>query len=84
MEVHQLHWSNRMYWEKEGCELLHALNYGKIISRSRSEDLMKQIQLFFNRDDDQQILDIVQAVIRQFQDSLGPGSYMILDESMIK
>ena len=45
---------------------------------------MKQIQLFFNRDDDQQILDIVQAVIRQFQDSLGPGSYMILDESMIK
>ena len=43
-----------------------------------------KFNFFFNRDDDQQILDIVQAVIRQFQDSLGPGSYMILDESMIK
>ena len=44
---------------------------------------LKNWQLSFDKEDDKQILAFLEAV-NQFQSSLAPGSYITLDESMIK
>ena len=60
------------------------MNYGKIMSRTRFEELAKYMQLSFDKEDDKQILAFLEAVNNQFQSSLAPVSYITLDESMIK
>ena len=49
----------------------------------RVEDLLKYMQLSFSENHDQHILDFAEAVNKQFQNSLAPGSYLTLDEPMI-
>ena len=61
-----------------------GMNYGKIMSRTRFEELAKYMQLSFDKEDDKRILAVLEAVNNQFQSSLAPGSYITLDESMIK
>ena len=60
------------------------MNYGKIMSRTRFEELAKYMQLSFDKEDDKQILAFLEAVNNQFQSSLAPVSYITLDESTIK
>ena len=49
-----------MYWEKEGSELLCAMNYENIMSHPRFDNIMRHIQLLLNIDDDQQSLDFIE------------------------
>ena len=59
------------------------MNYGKIMSRTRFEELAKYIPLSFNKEDDKQILVFLEAGNNQFQSSLAPASYITLDKFMI-
>ena len=60
------------------------MNYGKIMSRNRFEDIMKYFQLSHNQDSDQQITDFFHAINIRFRNAIHPGTYLTLDESIIK
>lgn len=60
MEVYQIHEPHKVYWEKEGSELLCAMNYENIMSHPRFDNIMRHIQLLLNIDDDQQSLDFIE------------------------
>lgn len=47
MEVYEIDGPRRMYWNTEGTNFFPAMNYRKIMSRSRFEDLMRHMQLSF-------------------------------------
>ena len=84
MEVYEIHDSRRMYWNQESDGIFPAMNFGKIISRQRFESVVANLQLSWEEDPDQQVLDFLDAVNAQFKSSLTPGSFITLDESMIK
>ena len=84
MDNFEIHGPRRLYWNEEESLLFPGMNYGKIMSRTRFEELAKYMQLSFDKEDDKQILAFLEAVNNQFQSSLAPGSYITLDESMIK
>ena len=84
MEVYEIHGPRRMYWNTEGTNFFPAMNYGKIMSRSRFEELVRHMQLSFGKDDDKEISEFLQVVNLHFRESLTPGSYSTLDESIIK
>ena len=54
------------------------------MSIKRSENILKYLQLSENKNEAQQVLEFVAAVNDLLQRPLAPGSYITLDESMIK
>ena len=84
MEIFEIHGPRRLYWNEEESLLFPGMNHGKIMSRTRLEELAKYVQLSFDKEDDKQTLAFLEAVNNQFQSSLAPGSYITLDESMIR
>ena len=65
--------------------LFSSMSFGKIISRTRFETILKFLKLSTATDDeDQRVLDFVAAVKKSFQKSLIPGSFINIDESIIK
>ena len=83
MEVVDIHGPRYLYWANENG-MFPNMNYGKIMSRNRFEDIMKYLQLSHNKDSDQQITDFLHAVNTRFRNAIHPGKYLTLDESMIK
>ena len=81
MEVYEIDGPRRMY--TEGTNFFPAMNYRKIMSRSRFEDLMRHMQLSFAKDDNKEILEFLETVNLQFCESLTPSSKLTLDESMV-
>ena len=72
MEVVQINGPRWLYWSVEGDELFPAMNYGKILKRNHFEEVLKYMQLLFDKEVDQQILDFVEAVNKKFQNLLAP------------
>ena len=79
MEVVDIHGPTHLYWANENG-MFPNMNYGKIMSRNQFEDIIKYLQLSHNKDSDQQITDFLHAVNTRFRN----GTYLTLDESMIK
>ena len=73
-----------MYWHEERNGIFPAMEYGKIMSRKRFEDIIKWLQLSSSPDADQQILDYIAAVNTNTKKAFAAGTYVVLDESMIK
>ena len=46
--------------------------------------ILLYLQLYNSDDEDQQVLDFLAAVDQNFQNSIIPGSYVTLDENMVK
>ena len=67
MEVFEIHGPHNMYWREERSNLFPPMNFGKIMSRNRFEEIARFLQLLFNQDHDQQILKFLEAVNSQFQ-----------------
>ena len=72
MEVYEIDGPRKMY--TEGTNFFPAMNYRKIMSRSRFEDLMRHMQLSFAKDDNKEILEFLETVNLQFCESLTPSS----------
>ena len=83
MEVYHLP-ERRMYWRTDDNGVFHAMNFGKIVSRVRFEQILSCLQLSFANDSDQQIIDFLEAVNIQLKKALIPGSTVCFDECMIK
>ena len=84
MEVVQINGPQQLYWKKEGDEFFPAMNYGKLKKWNHFQEVLKYMQFSFDKEEDQEILDFVEALNKQFQNSVTPGSYLTLDKSMIK
>lgn len=82
--VIELHGPQYLYREMKENSLFPSLKYGKVMSLKRFESILRYFQFSSNADPDQQILDFAESVNKNFQSSLVPGSYVTLDESMIK
>ena len=54
------------------------------MSHNQFEDIIRHLQLSNDSDPDQQIIEFLHAVNTRFRNALHPGSYLTLDESMIK
>ena len=67
-----------------GNSLFRSLEYVKVMSLKKFESILQHLQFSSNADPDQQILDFVESLNKNFQSSLAPGFYVTLDESMIK
>ena len=63
MEVVDIHGPRHLYWANENG-MFPNMNYGKIMSRNRFEDIMKYLQLSHNKDSDQQITDFLMPSIQ--------------------
>ena len=68
----------------KGNSLFPLLEYGKVMSLKRFESILQCLSFSNNANSDQQILDFVESVNKNFQSSMTLGSYITLDESMIK
>ena len=60
------------------------MKFGEVMSIKRFKNILKYLQLSEDENEEQQVLEFVAAVKDQFQKPLAPGSYIVLDESMIK
>lgn len=74
----------RMYWQAEDNGIFKGLNYGAIVARSRFEAVLRFIQFSSKRDNDEQILDLIDAVNKSFKESITAGYVLVEDESMVK
>ena len=72
MEV-DIHGPRHLYWANENG-LFPSLNYGKVMSCNRIEDIMRYLQLSNDSDPDQQIIEFLHAVNTRFRNALHPGS----------
>ena len=81
--LYDIHGPRHLYLANENG-MFPNMNYGKIMSRNRFEDIMKYLQLSLNKDSDQQITDFLHAVNTRFRNAIHPGTYLTLDESVIK
>ena len=84
MEVYEIHSPQRLYWSPEVNNLFPALDFGKVMTCRRFETILKYLQLSNSDNKNQQILDFVAAINETFQNAITPGTYLTLDESMIK
>ena len=48
VEVFKIHGLCKMYWNEEGSNLFPAINFGKIMSRTRSQEIARFLQLSFD------------------------------------
>lgn len=83
MEVYKLP-ERRMYWKSEEDGIFPPMNFGKIMARNRFEDLLKFLQFSNAENQDQQILDFLDAANANLKAALSPGDTVCLDESMVK
>ena len=83
MEVVEMDGPRRLYW-CNGDGIFPGMKYRDIISYSQFEDIMKNLQLLRSDDPNQQLLHFLEATNSQFRKSVVSGSYLTLDESMIK
>ena len=60
------------------------MNFGEIISCKQFESITANLQLSSSESPDQQVLDFLDAVNTQFKQAVTPGSFITLDESMVK
>ena len=84
MEVHEIHGLRRLQWSNEHNGIFSSMNFGEIISCKQFESIIANLQLSLSKSPDQQVLDILDAVYTQFKQAVRPGSFITLDESMIK
>ena len=84
MEVYEIHGPRRLYWSSNINELFPGMNFEKVMACKRFERITAFLQLSGAIDADQQVLDFVAAVNDNFQKSVSPGSFLTLDESMVK
>ena len=84
MEVYEIHSPRRLYWSPEVNNLFPAMDFGKVMTCRRFETILKYLQLSNSDNENQQILDFVAAINETFQNAITPGTYLTLDESMIK
>ena len=84
MEVYEIHSPRRLYWSPEVNNLFPAMDFGKVMTCRRFETILKYLQLSNSGNENQQILDFVAAINETFQNAITPGTYLTLDESMIK
>ena len=84
MEVFEIHGPCKMYWNEEGSDLFPAMNFPKIISCIRFDEIARFLQLSLDQDHNQQISKFLESVNSQFQTCLTPGSDVPLDKSLIK
>ena len=61
MEVFEIHRPCRLYWSKEDNFLFLGRNFGKIMTRTRLEEMEKYMHLSFDDDHDKQILAFLEA-----------------------
>ena len=59
-------------------------NYSMFMTLNRFETVLKYLKFSFTDDPDQQILDWIAAVNKNFQRCVNPGDYLCLDEAMLK
>ena len=83
MGIYQLP-ERHMYWYEERKGMFPPMEYGKIMPRKRFEDIVKWLQLSHSPDADQQILDYITAVNDNTKKAFAAGTYVVLDESMVK
>ena len=83
MEVYNLP-ERRIYWNCKDNGIFKALNYGKIITRKRFEQILQVLQYSNAVDKDQQILDFLEATNNRLKDTVCPGDFLCIDESMVK
>lgn len=83
MEVQKLP-ERRMYWNNSDNGIFKALDYGQVMTRSRFEAILANLQLSKSKDRNQQVLDFIDALNARFQSAVNAGDFLCLDESMIK
>ena len=83
MEVYQLP-VRRMYWNTEPIGIFPAMDFGRVMSRSRFEEILRCLQFSSHKDKDEQILCFLEAVNEIFKEAFSPGDTLCLDESMVK
>ena len=84
MEIYDSHGPQCLYWLNSEHTLFPSMKFGEVMSIKRFENILKHLQLSENENEEQQVLEFVAAVNDRFQKALAPGSYITLDESMIK
>ena len=82
MEVVDIHGPRHLYWANENV-LFPCMNYGKVMNCNQFED-MRYLQLSNDSDPNQPIIEFLLAVNTRVRNTLHPGSYLTLGESMIK
>ena len=60
------------------------MDFGNALTNQKFETILKYLQLYDLDDEDQQILDFLAVINETFQNAITPGTYLTLDESMIK
>ena len=75
MEVCKL-LERRLYWRKDDNGMFKAHNYGKIMSLTCFENIMKYLQLSEK--------DFLCAVNDRLKETLIAGDHLCIDESMVK
>ena len=83
MEVQRLP-ERRMYWDLSNQGIFKSLDYAKLMSRYRFEEILLNLKFSAADDKDDQIIDFLDAVNHQSQEAMRPGDYLCLDESMVK
>ena len=84
MQVYEIHGPRRFYWWSNINKLFPGVNLEKASACKRFERIIAFLQLFGAIDADQHVLDFTAAVNDNFQKSVSPGSFLTLDESMVK
>ena len=83
-EIYDIHDPQCLYWSNREHFLFPSMKFGEVMSIKRFENILKYLQLSENENEKQQVLEFVAAVNDWFQKALAPGSYITLNESMIK
>ena len=84
MEIYDIHGPEWLYWSNSEHTLFPFMKFGEVVSIKRFENILKHFQLSENENEEQQVLEFAAAVNDRFQKALAPGSFITLDESMIK
>ena len=84
MQVYEIHGPCRLYWFAEMNDLFPKRNFNKVMSYKRFEKILLFLRLSNGNDEDQQVLHFLANINQNFQNSVIPGSYLTLDESMMK
>ena len=70
-----------MNTEEDG--IFPAMNFGKVISRDRFEDILKYLHLSHASDPNEQLLESLYAVNVNLKEAMTPGN-TCLDQSMVQ
>ena len=83
MEVYRLP-EQSMYWRTEADGAFLGMCFGKYMTRNRFEDIIKYLTLSFEENRDHQFNSFFDAVNKQFKQTIVPGDFICIDESMVK